>query len=127
MIERSRVEELLLALYGARVGASLRELCALFDDEARFRIAGASDGKPIAISACGIAQIRPWLAMLVKSFSIGEHEILSMIIEGPNAAVHWRARIHSKITGSIVQTELVDLIEVRAGRIARYSEFFVPS
>jgi ketosteroid isomerase-like protein len=34
--------------------------------------------------------------------------------------------IHSKITGALVPTELVDLIEVRDGHIVSYTEFFVP-
>jgi ketosteroid isomerase-like protein len=38
--------------------------------------------------------------------------------------VHWRANIHSKITGATVPTELVDLVEVRNGRIVSYIEFF---
>jgi len=40
--------------------------------------------------------------------------------------VHWRADIHSRITGAVVSTELIDLIEVRAGRILSYTEYFVP-
>jgi hypothetical protein len=34
--------------------------------------------------------------------------------------------IESKITGIIVPTELVDLIEVRNGQISSQIEFFVP-
>jgi ketosteroid isomerase-like protein len=40
---------------------------------------------------------------------------------------HWRAEVHSKITGALVPTELVDLIEVRGGHIVSYVEFFVPA
>jgi len=34
--------------------------------------------------------------------------------------------IHSKVTGKLVATELVDLIEVRGDQILRYTEFFMP-
>jgi ketosteroid isomerase-like protein len=34
--------------------------------------------------------------------------------------------IFSKVTGATVLTELVDLLELRDGRIQSYSEFFVP-
>jgi len=44
----------------------------------------------------------------------------------PRAAAHWRVDIHSKITGVVVPTELVDLIDVRGGRISSHIEFFVP-
>jgi len=40
--------------------------------------------------------------------------------------IHWRAHIHSKITGVVVPTELVDMVEVRNGRISSYFELFVP-
>jgi hypothetical protein len=40
--------------------------------------------------------------------------------------VHWRARINSRITGTSVLTEFVDMFEVRNGLIATYTEFFAP-
>jgi ketosteroid isomerase-like protein len=63
---------------------------------------------------------------MIKTFKLSEHTILAMLIDGAKAAVHWRAKIHSRITGTTVLTELVDLIEIRNGRIASYVEFFVP-
>jgi ketosteroid isomerase-like protein len=62
---------------------------------------------------------------MIKSFQLTDHTIQSIIIDGTKAAVHWQARIHSRITGTTVSTELVDLVQVREGRIASYSEFFV--
>lgn len=127
MTERQAIEQLLQELYAARVEGQLERLCALFASDARFRIAGSSNGKPIAISARGMSDIRPWLAMLLKTFKLSRHEILSRVIEGAQAAVYWRADIHSKITGVVVPTELVDLVEVRGAKITSYVEFFVPS
>jgi ketosteroid isomerase-like protein len=126
MSERHEIEKLLRELYAARIDANLPGLVALFAPQARFRIAGTSDGKPIAISATGREQIQPWLGLLVKTFRISNHEILSMTIEAANAAVYWEAQIHSKVTGAIVPTEFVDLVTVRDGLIASYIEFFVP-
>jgi ketosteroid isomerase-like protein len=40
--------------------------------------------------------------------------------------VHWRAKVYSRISGTTVLTELMDLVEVRDGRVASYIEFFVP-
>ena len=51
---------------------------------------------------------------------------LSLTVDAPRAAAHWRVDIHSKVTGVVVPTELVDLIVVRAGRIESHTEFFVP-
>jgi uncharacterized protein len=126
MSERHTIEQLLRELYSARIGANLDGLVGLFAAGARFRIAGTGDGKPIAISATGREQIRPWLGLLVKTFKISNHEILSMTVEGSSAAVHWEAQIHSKVTGLIVPTEFVDLVTVKDGVITSYIEFFVP-
>jgi|SRR5580658_641320 ketosteroid isomerase-like protein len=126
MTERRQVEELLRALHEARLEANLERLSSLFSSDARMRIQGTSDGKPIAIEARGAQQIRPWLSVLVKTFRLRDYRLLSLTIEAERAAAHWQVNIHSKITGALVPTELVDLIEVRDGHIADYVEFFVP-
>ena len=126
MTERLQVEELLRDLHAARVAADLERLCELFAREAHLRIAGTSDGKPIAIAASGMAQIRPWLSMLVKSFRMRDYRLLSVAIDGSRAAAHWRVDIDSKITGVSVPTELVDLVETDDGKITSLIEFFVP-
>lgn len=124
--ERDRVERVLDTLYAARVGGDLERLSGLFAERAQFRISGSSDGKPIAISVDDRAQIRGWLAVLLKSFSLSGYKILAQVIDGNCAAVHWRAEIHSRITGVGVTTELVDVIEIRDTRIISYVEFFAP-
>ena len=126
MLDRLQVEQLVRELHTARLAGDLERLCALYADEARLRIAGSTDGKPIAIAAIGSAEIRPWLSVLVKTFRLTQYTLLSLSIDVPRAAAHWRVDIHSKITGVVIPTELVDLIEVRDGRIASHIEFFVP-
>jgi ketosteroid isomerase-like protein len=126
MTDRLQVEQLVRALHAARVEGNLERLCGLYSEEARLRIAGTSDGKPIAVAASGIAEIRPWLSILVKTFRLSQYTILSLTVDGSRATAHWRVDIHSKITGVVVPTELVDLIDVRDGRIASHTEFFVP-
>jgi len=124
--DRAEINRLLRELHAARVGGELAAMLRAFSEDAAFRIAGASDGKPIAITARGIGEIRPWLAMMVKAFRLTDYALLSLLIDGERAAAHWRVRIHSKITGTVVPTELVDLLEVRGDRIASYTEFFTP-
>jgi ketosteroid isomerase-like protein len=124
MTDRLGIEQLLRELYAARTDGHLDRVCALFAADAAFRIAGASDGKPIALTARGSAEIRTWLAVMLKTFRLTHYRLLSMIIDGDRAAVHWQVDIHSKISGVVVATELVDLVEVSGGRITSYREFF---
>ena len=126
MTDRLQVEQLVRELHAARLDGNLERLCGLYAEEARLRIAGTTDGKPIAIAASGIAEIRPWLSILVKTFKLTQYMILSLTVDIPRAAAHWRVDIHSKITGVVVPTELIDLIDVRGARIASHTEFFVP-
>jgi ketosteroid isomerase-like protein len=126
MTDRLQIEQIVRELHAARVDGSLERLCSLYDEGARLRIAGSTDGKPIAIVASGIAEIRPWLSILVKTFRLTQYMILSLSVDQPRATAHWRVDINSKITGVVVPTELVDLIDVRGGRIASHTEFFVP-
>lgn len=125
-MDRLEIERLLRELYAARVSGDLDGVCRTFSNDAKFRIAGASHASPIAIAAVGIDEIRSWLALLIKTFQLKDQIILSMVIDGAQAAVHWRARVYSRITGATVLTELVDLVQVLDGRIASYTEFFVP-
>jgi ketosteroid isomerase-like protein len=124
--ERAAAERLIRELHAARVRGDLAALCGLFADDGRFEIRGASADKPIAITAAGLAQFRPWLAMMVKVFRLSDYELLSLVVEWPRAVAHWRVDIYSKVTGVTVATELVDLVELREDRIVSYSEFFVP-
>jgi ketosteroid isomerase-like protein len=124
--DRAQVEQVLHELYAARVSGQLGPLCELFDEHARFRIAGSGDRSPIAIEAKGVGEIRPWLSLLVKTFRLTNFETLAVVIDAPRAAVQWRADIHSRITGVVVSTELLDLLEISAGRIVSYVELFVP-
>jgi ketosteroid isomerase-like protein len=126
MISRLELDRLLRGLYAARVRGDLAALCRFFADDAKFQIAGPSHGTPVSVSAVGSHQFRPLLAVMIKTFKLSEHRILSEIIDGPKAAVHWRVNVHSTITGQRVLTELVDVVEVRDGRITSFIEFFAP-
>jgi ketosteroid isomerase-like protein len=126
MSERAVAERLVKGLHEARVRGDLAAMCGLFSDRGTFTIAGASADKPIGIREETLTAFKPWLSMMVKVFRLSEYELLSLVIEWPKATAHWRVKINSKVTGITVATELVDLIEIRDGKIVSYAEFFVP-
>lgn len=126
MTDRQATEQLLRDLYTARVKGDVAAVYDKFTPTARFQIAGASHSTPVAVRAVGESEYRPLLAIMMKTFKLSDEEIMSMIIDGAKAAVHWRAKIFSRLTGTTVLTELVDMIEIRDGRIGSYVEFFAP-
>jgi ketosteroid isomerase-like protein len=124
--ERAVAERLVRQVHAARVGGDLPALCRLFADRGRYEIVGASADKPIAIRTTSIAELRPWLAMMVKVFRLSDYCLLSLVVEWPRATAHWRTDIYSKVTGVTVPTELIDLLELSEDRILSYTEFFAP-
>jgi len=127
MMDRSIINGLLETLYDARVRGDLDAVCATFSNDAVMRISGASDNKPIAVTAAGDGEIRRLLSMMIKSFKLSEYAPLAVLIDGTRASVHWRVRINSRITGSSVLTELMNIVEIRDAHIVGYTEFFVPA
>lgn len=126
MTERAAAERMVRDLHMARIAGDLAGMCRLFAEHGRFEIAGASSDKPIAIRAQSLADFRPWLAMMTKVFRLTDYQLISLLVEGSRLCAHWRVNIFSKVTGVLVPTELVDLIELGDDRIKTYSEFFVP-
>jgi ketosteroid isomerase-like protein len=127
MVERLEIERRLRELYEARLRGDLNGASRLFAPDARFDIAGASQASPVAVKSAGIEEVRALLRLMIKSFTLRDQAILSMLIDCNNAAVHWRAKVHSRITGTTVPTELMDLVQIGEDcRIVRFSEFFIP-
>src|SRR5947209_13341438 len=115
--DRQNSERLLRDLYAARASGDLAGVYDKFLPGARFQITGASHSTPLAVTAVGAKEYRPLLAIMIKTFKLTDQEIVSLVIDGSKAAVHWRAKIFSRLTGTTVLTELVDVIEIRDGRI----------
>jgi ketosteroid isomerase-like protein len=122
MTSREDIERALRAAYAARQRGDLDALSRGFTPYARFQMAGSS-ASPIAARAEGAENYRPLLAGMIKTFEVLDHQIVSMLINGSNAAVQWRAKIRSTVTGETVETDICDLIEMEGDRIKSFLEF----
>jgi ketosteroid isomerase-like protein len=121
--ERAEIERIVLQAYEARRTGDLDTLTRIFSDRAQFRLAGTRSESPVAVTAAGAKQFKETLQELITVFEWLDQTILSMVIEAPKAAVHWRGTIRSSATGETVETELMDLFAVENGRIASLVEF----
>jgi len=126
MTDRREIDGLLRGLYAARLRGDLDAVCQSFSDDAVFQIAGAGQVSPVSNRAVGVGEFRPLLAVMIKTFKLRDQVILAILIDGTKAAVHWRAGVYSRITGTMVLTEFIAIVEVRDGRIVSYLEFFAP-
>ncbi len=123
IMERGIIERTLRDAYAARKRGDIDSILNLFTDDARFQLAGAYVASPVAVETLGSEQLKSALTLLVSVFEWLEQDIRSILVEGDRAAVHWRGKIRSTVTGEIVDTELVDLVELRDGRISSFIEF----
>ena len=126
MTDRREIDELLRGLYAARLRGDLDAVCQSFSDDAVFQIAGAGQVSPVSNRAVGVGEFRPLLAVMIRTFKLRDQVILAILIDGAKAAVHWRAGVYSRITGTMVLTEFIAIVEVRDARIVSYLEFFAP-
>jgi ketosteroid isomerase-like protein len=123
MSSRSDVERIMRDAYAARLRGDIDAICRIFADNATFQMAGTHNASPVAIRSDGVSQFRPLIEQMIKTFELSDHQIVSMIVEGSKAAVHWRARIRSTVTGVTAVSDLLDLVEIKDGRIASFVEF----
>jgi ketosteroid isomerase-like protein len=122
MTSRDDIERTLRDAYAARQRGDLDALGRIFAPHARFQMAG-SNASPIAVRVDGADAYRPLLAGMIKTFEVLDHQIVSMLVDGSKAAVQWRAKMRSTVTGETVETDLCDVIEMEDGRIRSFFEF----
>jgi ketosteroid isomerase-like protein len=125
MRNRLEIERLMQGLYAARKRGDFKGVSQCFAELAKFQIASAKEVSALAVTTSSAHEFRPLLAFLIKTFKLIDMTIISIVIDDAKAAVHWRANVHSKITGATVATEFVDLVEFQEGMIVSYIEFFV--
>ena len=123
MTDRGQVERLLKDAYAARKRGDVDALCNYFSANPAFAMAGARETSPIAVQCTDRDTFRSLLTGLINTFEWLDQQILSMIIDGSKAAVHWRGRIRSTLSGEEVVTELVDVITIADGKIQSLTEF----
>jgi ketosteroid isomerase-like protein len=123
MSDRGEVKRLILDAYQARIGSDLAAMGEIFASEIRFKLAGSPSASAVAVSVSGIQDFQNVMKGMIKTFDWVDQTILSMVVEGPKAAVHWRGSLRSTVTGETVETEMIDLFEVRDGKIQSLIEF----
>jgi ketosteroid isomerase-like protein len=97
---RTELERLLREFYAARVRGDLEAVCRSLSADASFHITSASKANRVALHASGDREVRPMLALLLKTFRLADFAIQAMTIDDAQVTVHWRADGRSRITGA---------------------------
>ncbi|WP_375458173.1 nuclear transport factor 2 family protein [uncultured Enterovirga sp.] len=120
---KDAVEQLIRSAYRARMAGNVDEIMGHFGDAAHFALNGSTAASPFPVAVAGKAAIREVMGRLVSAFEFSDAEILNLIVEGSDAAVHWRVRIRGPQGGEPVETELVDIVRIDGGKIASIKQF----
>ena len=116
MDTRASIEALLDQAYAARQRQDAEAAAACFTEDGCFR---ANGGPPTANRTEQTMSLKAQF----EAFELLEMNLHCRIIDPPRAAVHWRGTFRAK-NGQVGETDILDLIEVRDGRIASLTTFF---
>jgi len=116
MDTRATIESILDKAYAARQRDDAEGAAACFTEDGCFRSVGgpATKSRNEQIMA---------LKAQFDAFALLEMNVHCRIIDPPLAVVHWHGKFRAK-NGQIGETDILDLIEVRDGRIASLTTFF---
>ena len=117
MDTRATIDRLLDQAYDARRRHDAAAAAAMFTDDGRFMPNGAP-----AATKSRAEQVEA-LKGLFDAFVLVEFHQHCRIIDPPRAVVHWRGKFRAQ-NGQTGDTDVLDLIEVRDGKIASLTSFF---
>lgn len=122
-MDKESVKGAVEALYRARLANDVEGCLCSMGPGASLRIAGSAQASPIPLDVSGEEPLRQVYSQLVAMWKWQRQEILSITVEGDRAVVHFRLHAVFAPTGAPVESELVDIITVRDGKIASVVEF----
>jgi ketosteroid isomerase-like protein len=116
MDTRATIESILDQAYAARQRQDVMGAAACFTEDGCFKING---GPPTTCRAEQHSALRQQF----DAFELLDLTMHCRLIDPPRAAVHWRGKFKAK-NGQVTDTDILDLVEVREGRISSLTTFF---
>ena len=118
MESRQEIEQILDRAYAARRKQDIDATVEVFHPEGRFAVNGQE------AHAVGRRAHQSALKDLFAAFRLLEFQQHCRVIDPPRAVVHWRGRFRAAASGEEAETDVLDLIEIKDGRIASLMTFF---
>jgi len=109
--------------YELRRKGDLEGSLACFTPDASFRLAGSEALGPMTSTVQGHAALRPLLVRLFADWDWSQHSVRAILVDGERAAVHCAGSLVFVPSRKTVATETFDLVTLRDGRIAEFTEF----
>ena len=116
MDTRATIEAVLDQAYAARRAHDAQVASVLFTDDGHFM----ANGSPVAK---GLTERVSAMQGMFAAFEVIEFREHCRIIDPPRAVVHWRGKFRTQ-NGNVGNTDVLDLFELRDGKIASLTSFF---
>jgi ketosteroid isomerase-like protein len=110
--------------YAARVRGDVEGVLGVFTSDAKFNLNAAPQKAPVSLQTEDTRSLRQAMTQLVQTFEFQKLDILEAVVEGSKAAIRIRFTVRSKETGHTAETESLDLVEFRDGKVSSYTQFF---
>ena len=120
---REDIDKLVQEAYRRRVQQDVVGVCDMFAPEVDFRFAAAPKVQAASFAAAGRPALRPLMEQLVKTFQLKDFALKTVLIDGNRVAAHWTALVRSTVNGHEINTDVLDLMEIRDGKIVSFIEF----
>ena len=117
MDTRASIEAILDKAYEARRRNDADAAAAAFCEDGCFRANGMPAGTTNRSEQVAA------LKQTFEAFALLEYREHCRIIDPPRAVVHWRGKFRAQ-NGRVGDTDIIDLIEIRDGRIASLTTFY---
>jgi ketosteroid isomerase-like protein len=123
MTDRETIEALIDQSYAARKEGDIEGLMSAFHPDAEFELAGSKTALAVAGRVQGHQNIRTTMTGFVAAFDFIHREIISMAIDGEQAAVHSRVEIKFIPGNKIFTTDILDSFLFKDGKVIKLVEF----
>jgi ketosteroid isomerase-like protein len=123
VMTKEEIEKAIRKIYAARVVGNVDAMMGAMAPDVDFGLAGDPQASPVVGRLRGSDKLRTQLTKLVDGFRFNAYEIVNVVVDGSNAAVHARANITSTVTGQTVDMELADFFEFKDGSVNSFLQF----
>jgi ketosteroid isomerase-like protein len=112
-------KDVLLSIYAHRVRDDLEGTLDGFTEDVAFEFNGRGAGvASLASPAHGRAALRPIMRDLIENYHLTNWRVVSLLAEGDQVALHWRATVSFSATGKSAEFDVFDLATFRDGKIS---------
>lgn len=120
---RAEIEGLVRGLYASRLTNDPARVLSHLAANAYVEMAGSPADSPIAGTSTTAAAVHDRVHQLVSAWHFDAIDMHTLLIDGHNAAAHYRVTARFNPTGEVITTEIADFITAADGKIVRIVEF----